>query len=310
MEIINWQVGFSKLEIESVVAIIGNFDGVHIGHKKLINDAQKTAQKSKLKLAIMTFEPHPRMFFSKASDNFLIQSKDDKIKELSKLQIDYFFNIKFDSNLSSFRAEEFIKEILHNKLNIKHVVVGKDFLFGKNREGNISTLQNIGEKINLKVSTIEIVKNDNFKISSTKIRELIREGNVELANKYLGRNFSISGQVIHGDKIGKKINFPTANIKLLNHFRPAFGVYAVNITSNKFKNMMGIANIGNRPTVNYVGELLEAHIFDENIDLYDETISVEFLKFIRPEKKFNGIDDLKKQILLDEKIVREFFKNL
>ena len=310
MEIINWQVGFSKLEIESVVAIIGNFDGVHLGHKKLINDAKKTAQKSEHKLAIMTFEPHPRMFFSKVSENFLIQSKDDKIKELSKLQIDYFFNIKFDSKLSSLRAEDFIKEILHNKLNIKHVVVGKDFLFGKNREGDISTLKNIGEKINLKVSTIEIVKNDNFKISSTKIRELIREGNVELANKYLGRNFSISGQVIHGDKIGKKINFPTANIKLLNHFRPAFGVYAVNITSDKFKKMIGIANIGKRPTVNYVGELLEAHIFDKNIDLYDETISVEFLKFIRPEKKFNGIDDLKKQILLDEIIVREFFNNL
>ena len=310
MEIINWQVGFSKLEIESVVAIIGNFDGVHLGHKKLINDAKKTAQKSKLKLAIMTFEPHPRMFFSKVSENFLIQSKDDKIKELSKLQIDYFFNIKFDSKLSSLRAEDFIKEILHNKLNIKHVVVGKDFLFGKNREGDISTLKNIGEKINLKVSTIEIVKNDNFKISSTKIRELIREGNVELANKYLGRNFSISGQVIHGDKIGKKINFPTANIKLLNHFRPAFGVYAVNITSDKFKKMIGIANIGKRPTVNYVGELLEAHIFDKNINLYDETISVEFLKFIRPEKKFNGIDDLKKQILLDEIIVRKFFNNL
>ena len=310
MEIINWQVGFSKLEIESVVAIIGNFDGVHLGHKKLINDAKKTAQKSKHKLAIMTFEPHPRMFFSKVSENFLIQSKDDKIKELSKLQIDYFFNIKFDSKLSSLRAEDFIKEILHNKLNIKHVVVGKDFLFGKNREGDISTLKNIGEKINLKVSTIEIVKNDNLKISSTKIRELIREGNVELANKYLGRNFSISGQVIHGDKIGKKINFPTANIKLLNHFRPAFGVYAVNITSDKFKKMIGIANIGKRPTVNYVGELLEAHIFDKNIDLYDETISVEFLKFIRPEKKFNGIDDLKKQILLDEIIVREFFNNL
>ena len=308
MKIINWQVGFEKLKIENIAAVIGNFDGVHLGHKKLINYAISVAKKNNLKLAILSFDPHPRNFFSKSNNMFLLQSKKNKINELKKLNIDYYLNIKFNEQLSKLTAENFIIRILSNSLNIKSVIVGKDFLFGKDRSGNIKLLESVGAKINLSVFTYGIIKQNNNKISSTLIRKLISNGKIELANKCLGRNFSISGKVIQGDKRGRSISFPTANIKLENLIRPAFGVYAIYILGNSFDKKIGIANIGKRPTVNYIGELLEAHIFDENIDLYGKEITVELLKYIRPEKKFSGIDELKKQILIDVNETRNFFE--
>ena len=310
MEIVNWQVGFDDLKIVGVAAVIGNFDGVHLGHKKLINFAHKIATKKNLKLAILSFDPHPREFFSKSNSMFLIQRKEDKINELKKLGIGYYLNIKFNEQLSQSSPESFVHNIISHSLNIKHVIVGKDFLFGKDRSGNIKLLEKVGKKIGLSVSTFEIIKHKDFKISSTAIRELIRDGKIELANKCLGRNFSITGEVIHGDKRGRSIDFPTANIKLENLIRPAYGVYAVYITGKGFNKKLGIANIGKRPTVNYRGELLEAHIFDEEIDLYGKEITVELIKYIRSEKKFNGIDDLKNQILIDESISRKFFEKI
>ena len=203
--------------------------------------------------------------------------------------------------------EEFIEKILFKNLSLKHVFVGKDFKFGKNRKGDIDTLKNIGTKYNISVSSISLKTLNTVSISSSKIRELLKSGNIIEANKLLGRPYKISGLVIEGDKRGRSINFPTANIKLENLIMPAFGVYSVSVNGIENKIYNGIANIGRRPTVNDRGVLLEVNIFDFNNNIYGKEISVNLLNFIRKEKKFDGIESLKTQIKNDVRVSKEFF---
>ncbi len=299
MEIINWGIIDKKLKLDSSAAAIGNFDGVHLGHVHVLKQAKKYSRKLRLPLTILTFEPHPREFFSKNKEFFKLQNCSEKSKSLKEHGVDCLIKLKFDHLLSELSPEEFIKEILCDNLSIKHVFVGKDFKFGKDRQGNIETLKTIGKINKLNVSDIEIKNKSGLTISSTIIREYLKAGNIETANRLLGRPYMISDLVIEGDKRGRKINFPTANISLNELIRPAFGVYAVKVSGIGVKSYNGIANIGKRPTVNDRGELLEVNIFDFDGDLYGKEIKVSLLKFIREEQKFDGLGSLKEQIIKD-----------
>ena len=307
MKVYNWKINDKKLNIEPSAAAIGNFDGVHLGHKKVLEEAKKLSTEKKLPISVLTFEPHPREFFSSKKNNFLLQTSSQKIETLRKHGIDNLINLKFDKNLSELQPEEFIERILFKNLSLKHVFVGKDFKFGKNRKGDIDTLKNIGAKYNIGVSSISLKTLNTVSISSSKIRELLKSGNIIEANKLLGRPYKISGLVIEGDRRGRSINFPTANIKLENLIMPAFGVYSVSVKGIENKIYNGIANIGIRPTVNDRGVLLEVNIFDFNNNIYGKEISVNLLNFIRKEKKFDGIESLKTQIKNDVRISKEFF---
>ena len=282
------------------VIAIGNFDGLHLGHQKVINEGKRKAKKNKLPFGVMTFEPVPVMFFNKKIKNHRINSLNQKKDQLKKLRLDFLIIIKFNKKFSSLSAEKFIKNIIHNKTKCKFLYVSKNFNFGYKRQGNIKTLKKFEKKFSFKNLIINPFQKKNRIISSTYIRKKIKAGKIEEVNKLLNRNWSIEGKVIKGQKRGRKIGFPTCNLKLSNYVIPRLGVYAVKVKINKL-NKNGIANIGYRPTFNGQSLLLETNIFGINKNLYNKVISVSFKKFIRPEKKFKNFEYLKKQIKLDIK---------
>ncbi len=309
MKVLNWKISDKKLNIKPSAAVIGNFDGVHRGHLEVLKNAKVFSSKSNLPLSVLTFDPHPREFFSKEKTNFLLQTVLDKAEALSKNNIDYLINLKFDDLLSELSPEQFVEKVLSESLSLKHIFVGKDFKFGKDRAGDINSLKSFGLKYRIGLSSIKLKNHDGASISSTKIRNNLKKGEIKEANELLGRPYMISGLVIEGDKRGRQIGFPTANISLGNLIRPAFGVYAVLIEGIENKVLRGIANIGRRPTVNDRGVLLEVNIFDFNEDIYGKKIFISLIDFIRDEKKFDGIENLKKQIVMDVKLSKSIFGN-
>ena len=309
MKVLNWKISDKKLNIKPSAAVIGNFDGVHRGHLEVLKNAKEFSSKSNLPLSVLTFDPHPREFFSKEKTNFLLQTVLDKAEALSKNNIDYLINLKFDDLLSELSPEQFVEKVLSESLSLKHIFVGKDFKFGKDRAGDINLLKSFGLKYRIGLSSIKLKNQDGTSISSTKIRNNLKKGKIKEANELLGRPYMISGLVIEGDKRGRQIGFPTANIALGNLIRPAFGVYAVLIEGIENKVLRGIANIGRRPTVNDRGVLLEVNIFDFNEDIYGKKIFISLIDFIRDEKKFDGIENLKKQIVMDVKLSKSILGN-
>ena len=282
------------------VLAIGNFDGIHLGHQKVIREAKQQANKNKLPFGIMTFEPMPVMFFNKKIKNHRINSLDQKINQFKKLKLDFLIIRKFNKKFSRLTAEKFIEKIIFKKTKCKYLYVSNNFRFGFKRKGNIRTLKKFGKKFNYRNLIIKPFKKKNHVISSTLIRKKIREGKIKEANKLLNRNWSVDGKVIKGKKRGRKIGFPTCNLKMGNYVIPRLGVYAVKVkTSDFYKN--GVANVGYRPTFNGQSLLLETNIFGINKNLYNKVISVSFKKFIRPEKKFKNFEYLKKQIKFDIK---------
>ena len=289
----------NKNHCNGVIAI-GNFDGLHLGHQKVIKEAKQKAKKNKIPFGVMTFEPVPVMFFNKKIKNHRINSLEQKKTQLKKFKLDFLIIIKFNKNFSSQSAEEFIKKIIFKKTKCKYLYVSKNFKFGFKRQGNIKTLKNFEKKYDFNNIVTKPYKKNNKTISSTFLRKKIRLGKIDEVNKLLNRNWSISGKVIKGQKRGRKIGFPTCNLKLSDYVVPKLGVYAVKVKGkNFFKN--GIANIGYRPTFNGQNLLLETNIFGINKNLYNKVISIDFKKFIRPEKKFRNLKHLKKQIKLDIK---------
>ena len=282
------------------VLAIGNFDGIHLGHQKVIKDAKKKANKNKLPFGIMTFEPMPVMFFNKKIKNHRINSLDQKINQFKKLKLDYLIIRKFNKKFSRLTAEKFIEKIIFKKTKCKYLYVSNNFRFGFKRKGNIRILKKFGKKFNYKNLIIKPFKKKNNLISSTLIRKKIREGKIKEANKLLNRSWTVDGKVIKGQKRGRKIGFPTCNLKMKNYVIPRPGVYAVKVKTSDF-NKKGVANIGYRPTFNGKRLLLETNIFGINKNLYNKVISVSFKKFIRPEKKFKNLEHLKKQIKIDIK---------
>ncbi len=282
---------------KSVIAI-GNFDGIHLGHKKVIAQAKQKAKKNKLPFGLITFEPVPVMFFNSKIKNHRINSFSQKKMHLEKLKIDFLIILKFNKLFSSISADQFIKKIIYNRINARYVFVSKNFKFGRKRKGNIKTLKKFENIFKFKTVITSPLKRSKKTISSTLIRKKISQGKIKEANKLLGRSWCVKGKVIKGMKRGRKIGFPTCNVKLKDYILPKLGVYSVVVKTNYFKKK-GIANIGYRPTFNGQNLLLEVNIFGIDKNLYNKEININFIKFIRPEKKFKGLEQLKKQIKID-----------
>lgn len=293
----------TNLEQLPCVVTIGNFDGVHLGHQALLTEVKKRAHDLKLESAVITFEPNPKDYFSQNKPQTRISSLREKIELFNEIKIDRVHIIKFNQEFSNVTANEFIS-LLIKQLKVKEIIIGEDFCFGKAREGGIKQLSASSMKLNIKNKILI----DGKRISSTLIRNLLANDKLDEANKYIGRPYSISGKVVHGEKRGRKIGFPTANIHMRHNRPPLKGVFAV-----KFQNHFGVANLGIRPSIKGEKKLqLEVHLLNFSSDLYGQHVSVIFLKKLRDEKKFKSLDELKEQIKLDVIKAKLFFdkKNL
>ena len=281
----------------SVIAI-GNFDGLHLGHQKVLKEARKKAKKDKIKFGLITFEPVPTMFFNKNIKNHRINSMSQKIYFLKKNKLDFLIIINFNESFSNLSAEDFIKKILFEKLKCKYIFISQNFRFGKKRLGDIKTLKNFEKKYAYKTLVTTPYKKQNKIVSSSLIRKIIQAGKIQEAEKLLGRPWTIEGEVIKGAQRGRVIGFPTCNIKLNSYALPKLGVYSVWVQIKDLKKR-GIANIGYRPTFNGRSLLLEVNIFGIKKNLYNKILKINFIKFIRAEKKFKNINQLKTQIKKD-----------
>ena len=282
------------------IILIGNFDGLHLGHQKLFSLAKKYKKKYSLKVGVLTFEPMPKMYFNKSIKNFRISNQKQKINLLSKLNVDFVITKKFDKNFSKTTSVNFIESILKKKLKAKFIFVSNNFRFGNKREGDVKQLINYEKKCNYKIVKPKPLLIKRKIISSSLIRNYLQIGKLKETNKLLNRKWSIEGKVQSGKQLGKKIGFPTANIDIKDYVLACPGVYAIRVKiMNSSKAIGGIANMGYRPTFNGKKILLEAHLFNFSGNLYNKDLTVEFLKFIRKEKKFKNVNQLKKQIKID-----------
>ena len=288
------------------IILIGNFDGLHSGHQKLFKQAEKFKKKLNLKLGVITFDPIPKMFFDKKIKNYRLSNFDQKVSYFEKFNVDFLINKNFNKTFSKITYKKFIENILYKSLKIKYIFVSNNFRFGYKREGNVKLLKKFQKKYQYKLINPKPLIIKNKVISSTLIRKLLQNGELSSANKILKRNWSIEGTVEKGRMMGKKIGFPTCNIDIKNYILAKTGVYAVKVNVKKNRKIYGgIANLGYRPTFNQKKLLLEVNLFNFSGNLYNKKLSVEFLKFIRGEKKFNGIDDLRNQIKRDLLIAKK-----
>ena len=293
-----------KLHIGSII-LIGNFDGLHLGHQKLFQLAHSYKKKYNLKIGVVNFDPMPKMFFNKELKNFRLSNFDQKIKLLSNLKVDFVITKKFDKKFSKTKALNFITQILNKKLGPKFIFVSNNFRFGNKRQGNVKLLKKYEQSFNYKVVKPEPLIKSKKIVSSSLIRNLLEKGFLNKANNLLKRNWAIQGVVKKGRQVGKKIGFPTCNIDIHDYVLAKPGVYAVKVLrKNSDKYLKGIANLGYRPTFNQKKILLEVHLFNFSGNLYNKLLSVEFLKFIRKEKKFKNVSQLKAQINKDLKIAK------
>jgi len=294
----------NKNHRESII-LIGNFDGVHLGHLKLFKLAQTYKKEYNLKIGVINFDPMPKMFFNKTLKNFRLSSTAQKVNLLNNLGVDFIVTKKFDKTFSKTKSINFIKNILSNKLKAKFIFVSNNFRFGNKREGDVKFLIENEHKYNYQVIKPKPLLINKKIVSSSLIRNYLENGYLERANKLLDRKWSIEGMVQKGRQVGKKIGFPTCNIDIKDYVLTKPGVYAVRVLrKNNLKILKGIANLGFRPTFNQKKILLEVHLFNFSGNLYNKHLSVEFLKFIRKEKKFKNINKLKSQIKLDLKIAK------
>ncbi len=288
------------------IILIGNFDGLHLGHQKLFQLAKSYKKKHNLKIGVVNFDPMPKMFFNKKLKNFRLSNIDQKIKLLSTLKVDFVITKKFDKKFSKIKALSFITQILNKKLRSKFIFVSNNFRFGNKREGNVNLLKKYENLFNYKVIKPEPLIKSKKIISSSLIRNLLEKGFLNKANNLLNRNWTIQGTVKKGRKVGKKIGFPTCNIDIKDYVLAKRGVYAVKVLrKNRDKYLKGIANLGYRPTFNQKKILLEVHLFNFSGNLYNKLLSVEFLKFIRKEKKFKNVNQLRAQIKKDLNIAKK-----
>jgi len=288
------------------VLTIGTFDGVHLGHQKVL----KRLQKDGLSSVVLTFFPHPRMVLFPEEDIKLIQTIAERCEALAKSKVDHLIIHPFNQDFANLGAEDFVKKILVDKLKIKKIIVGYDHRFGKNRSANFDDLVNFGKKYHFDVEKIEAKEVDDQTISSTKIRRAIQNGDMQMAKDYLGNPFSISGQVVKGKSLGRTIGFPTANIYIKERYKllPKNGVYAVQSQIDDVS-YFGMLNIGHNPTTDDSGFFIEVHFLDLDFDLYGKILKIEFIDFVRNEIRFNSIEDLTKQLILDKTTVKDLMLN-
>ena len=299
-------MALNKIVKKAVIAI-GNFDGVHKGHQSIFNLGKKIAKRNKQKFGVVTFSPLPYEFFQKNKKIIRITLDDLKVDLIKKNEVDFVFVCKFNKKFSMISAEDFIKKIIVKKFNSTHIIVGKNFKFGNQRKGNISLLRKFGKIHNFKVSDLRLAKDNKTKISSTRIRLAIEKGNVDLAGRLLGRNWSIREKVIPGRKVGRQLGFRTANIIIKNNIAPKIGVYAVKAKiKNKIYN--GVANFGLAPTFSRNKLVLEINLFKKIPSLYGQFAEIAFVKRLRNEKSFKNKILLIRQIKKDITTAKEILK--
>lgn len=295
----------------ATVITIGTFDGVHIGHKKILERLINSAKLLEIESTVLTFFPHPRMVLQQDSNIKLLNTIEEKEMILSNLGLDFLIIHPFSKEFSRLSAIEFVRDILVNKLNTKKIIIGYDHRFGRNRNADINDLRNYGTTFDFNVEEITAQEIDDVSVSSTKIRKALAEGDVSKANSYLGYNYMLTGIVTKGKGLGRQLNFPTANIYIKEDYKliPKNGVYAVKAQLNS-STVFGMMNIGYNPTVNGTEKTVEVHFFDFNKDLYGKKIQVDILDRIRDEVKFDSLDDLKNQLAKDQETATSLIAKL
>jgi riboflavin kinase / FMN adenylyltransferase len=295
--------------VKNSVVTTGTFDGVHEGHQIIINRLKQIASEIDGETVLLTFNPHPRMvLFPENKDLKLLNTLDEKIEKLEKAGIDHLIIHPFNKEFSQLSSLDFVRNILVNQFSTKKLVIGYNHRFGKNREGSFKHLKEFGYTYGFEVEEIPAQEVDNVNVSSTKIREALTQGNIKLANNFLGYAYNLVGTVVHGEKIGRTLGFPTANIVVDDKLKliPAVGVYFVEVDFME-KKYKGMLNIGNKPTLNrHLDRSLELHILEFENEIYDQKISVSFIDKIREEVKFDSLEELKKQLEVDKKFVYEY----
>lgn len=289
------------------VATIGNFDGIHLGHRHLIERVTQRAREKNLPSVLVTFEPQPYEFFSQKPAPARLMRLREKLSALKTFNLDYVLCLRFNQALAALTAEEFIQQVLVDRLNISHIVVGDDFHFGVHRQGDIVLLKKVGAEKGFSAESVDSCVIEGQRASSSLLRQALASGDLKMAERLLGRPFGLSGYVVHGHKRGRIIGFPTANIHLHRQTVPVLGVYAVNVCGLTDGTVHGVANVGVRPTVGGTRSLLEVHLFDFSRDIYGEHLYVEFMHKLRDEKRYDSFDLLKQQILKDAEEARHFF---
>lgn len=289
------------LIIKPSIVTIGTFDGVHLGHQKILSKLVSEGKKSKLETIVLTFFPHPRKILNPSIQLSLLNTQSEKIELFKSSGIDNLITQKFNKNFSEYSAEKYVQKILVNKLKIKKILIGYDHRFGKNRDAGIKELKTLGVKYNFDVIEIRAKEKNNISISSTKIRNALFNGKLNIANSYLGYDYKITGKVIKGNSIGRKIGYPTANLQVFDKDKliPKRGVYLV-YTRLENKVIHGMMNIGIKPTIKNKEESIEVHLFEWKKNIYDKSIDIFLKKFIREEKKFKSLDKLADQLKIDK----------
>ncbi|MDR6845230.1 bifunctional riboflavin kinase/FAD synthetase [Flavobacterium granuli] len=296
---------------KKTILTLGTFDGVHFGHKKILEKVTQNTENEKYESLVLTFFPHPRMVLQEDSDLKMLNTIDEKIELLDKIGIQNLVIHPFDESFSRLTAEEFVKNILVDQFHIHKIIIGHDHRFGRNRTANIDDLKTFGEQYDFEVEEISAQEIKEVSVSSTKIRQALIDGNVALANEYLGYNYSLTGIIAKGKQLGRTIGFPTANLKLEENFKliPKNGVYIVKSIINS-KTVLGMMNIGFNPTVDGKNQTIEINYFDFDEDLYDQKITVSVLERIRSEVKFDSVTLLKEQLEKDKNTALAYFENL
>jgi riboflavin kinase/FMN adenylyltransferase len=315
VDVMHWQIGDAPLDGPPLASAIGNFDGVHRGHQKLVMAACEAAKRDGLMPAIITFNPHPRDFFRQEAAPFRLVDNAEKDRLLSGLHVERIIHVSFDDALRRTDAEDFVSSVLP-AIGVRQLFAGADFAFGRGRGGQIDTINDYGAAVGITAYSVPLLQDDNsVVISSSRIRAALQAGDPSAAAAMLGRNWAVTGTVITGDQRGRTIGFPTANIALENLQHPAFGVYAVEIDLDDGQAAPrrlagGVANIGVRPTFEKRGVLCEAHLFDGNYELYGQRLLVRLKAFLRPEQRFAGVDELLAQIAADAEQARLILSDL
>ena len=296
---------------KKTIITLGTFDGVHIGHKKILEKVLQNTDDGQYESLVLTFFPHPRMILKEDSDMKLLNTIDEKIDLLDKIGIQNLVIHPFDEKFSRLTAEEFVKTILVDRFQVQKIIIGYDHRFGRNRTANINDLIAFGEQYDFEVEQISVQEINEISVSSTKIRNALLEGNMTLANDYLGYNYFLTGEVVKGKQLGRTINFPTANLKIQENYKliPQNGVYIVKSVINE-QTVFGMMNIGFNPTVNGQNQTIEIHYFDFDADLYHQKIRVSILQRIRSEQKFESVDLLKAQLENDKQMAISYLNHL
>ncbi len=297
-----------KLQHRGCVATIGNFDGVHLGHQAVLGQLAEKGDELGLPKVVITFEPQPREYFSIENIPPRLTRLREKYKALRRYAVDRILCLRFNRKLANLSAEQFVQQILLDGLAVKYLVVGDDFQFGKGRQGDFSFLQQAGKQYGFEVVNMHTFTRDSYRVSSTRIREALGSGELEIAAQMLGRPYRMSGRVAHGNKLGRTIGFPTANIFLHRKATPVQGVYAVELFGIEGEPIYGVANVGTRPTIGGTQSILEVHLFNFERDIYGRYVDIDFIHRIREEKKFTSFDALKEQIMHDADTAKQIFK--